>query len=409
VNKDDQSFHTDYDWEHVRAQFRLDPDYVHIGTSQYISSHPRRVREAIERYRDEMDKNPVVFLMDNELDLERNMRDKAAKYLNMKSEKLIALTDSATMGLGTIYTGINIRKGNEIVLSEHNHYSHQESAKRACERNGTGLREVPLYENLDTITEEEMIDKLMSQVTDKTAILGITWVHSDTGLKTPVAKIAKAVEKVNEAREHGNQVVLIVDGVHGFGVETETFDELGCNFLIASCHKWLYGPRGTGLIAGTDEAWQTVFPVIPDYMATMDYIVKGELRPEHMDGRQMTPGGFHTLEHRWALGDAFDFVESIGKERIRNRVYELNRLCREGLASLPHVNLITPISEELSSGITSFEIRGMTPKEAVKRLVDKKIVATEAPYRKSYVRFTPGIFNSPEDIHKALDAVTSLK
>ena len=74
-----------------------------------------------------------------------------------------------------------------------------------------------------------------------------------------------------------------------------------------------------------------------------------------------------------------------------------------------HVRLHTPISDELSSGIISFEIKGLSTEDAVKELNKRKVVATASPYRESWVRFTPGIINMEADIDKALEIVNSLK
>jgi len=63
----------------------------------------------------------------------------------------------------------------------------------------------------------------------------------------------------------------------------------------------------------------------------------------------------------------------------------------------------------LSSGIVSFEVKGMSPKETAQALIDKKVISTEAPYKKRYARFTPGIYITEKDVQKALDAVQSLK
>lgn len=115
------------------------------------------------------------------------------------------------------------------------------------------------------------------------------------------------------------------------------------------------------------------------------------------------------MEHQWAMPDAFEWVEGIGKENIYQRVHELNRMCKEGLAEMPHVTLYTPMDDRLSAGIVSFRVNGMTVKDTVKRLVEKKVIATEAPYKETYARFTPGIINTPEDVKRALDAVQSLK
>lgn len=397
------------DWEAIRALYNLDRDYTHLGASQFVASHPRPVREAIDKHRRELDSNPVLYIMEHEQSYAQKGRIAAARYLRMDDPDNIALTTSTTMGLGTIYTGLNIRGHHEILTTEHNYYSQQEAANRAKERTGALLREVTYYENIHEVTQEEMVHNIVSQIRDNTRVVGTTWVHSDTGLKSPIAKISKEIDKINKSRDEDNRIIFLVDGVHGFGIETDTFDELGCDFLIAGCHKWLYGPRGTGLVAGKKSAWQHVYPVIPCFSELMWDIIKGGQQPNIVNGPDMSPGGFHALEHYWALPSAFEYCESIGKDVIYQRVHELNRLCKEGLASMSHVNLATPIDDDLSAGIISFEVKGLTVKETVDRLIEKKVIATVAPYEKSYARFTPGIYNTPEEIQLALDAVQSLK
>jgi isopenicillin-N epimerase len=397
------------DWEEIKALFPLSPDYIHLATSQYLASHPRPVAEAIDRHRRELDSNPVLYIDAHEQEFATNARKAAAKYLRMNDPDQIALTDSTTMGLGTIYTGLNLQQGQEILTSEHNYYSQQEAIKRAKERTGAEFREITIYEDIHHVTEEEIISNIIKEVSDNTRVLGVTWVHSNTGLKTPLSKLSQALAKINQQRDQSNRVLMVVDGVHGFGIERETFEELGCDFLISGCHKWLYGPRGTGIIAGTPAAWQHVSPIIPSFSETMWDIIKGGQQPEAVNGNHMSPGGFNTLEHHWALPSAFEFAESIGKDVIYERVHELNRLCKEGLASMSHVTLATPMDDNLSAGVVSFEVKGLTVKEVVKSLIEKKIITTEAPYQKSYARFTPGIYNTPEEIKQALDAVHSLK
>jgi selenocysteine lyase/cysteine desulfurase len=141
----------------------------------------------------------------------------------------------------------------------------------------------------------------------------------------------------------------------------------------------------------------------------MDVVIEEEERPDFMDGKQMTPGGFHSLEYRWALADAFRFVNSIGKENIYERVHALNRMCKTGLASMPHVKLHTPMDDELSAGIISFEVDGYSTPDVIKALLEKKVIATAAPYRTSWARFTPGIVNTEKEIEQALSAIWELK
>jgi len=397
------------DWEAVRALFDLDPEYIHMGTAQYFASHPKPVREEIQRHRDALDKNPALYILQKEAELAERCRKAAANYFGVDDHKLITLVDSTTVGLGIVYTGLNIQQGREILTSEHNYYSQQEAIRRASQRTGATFREVKYYEDIHTVTEDEMVSNIMREVTDKTRVIGATWVHSSTGLKSPIAKLAKEIAKVNEKRAEEDRVLLVVDGVHGFGVEKETFPELGCDFFCAGAHKWIYGPRGTGIVAAKASAYNHVYPVIPSFSETMYDIISGKPETDKVDGTTMSPGGFHTMEHLWAMPSGFEFVLSIGKEAIYERVHELARMVKEGLADMSHVMLATPMDDNLSSGIVSFEVKGMSPKETAQALIDKKVISTEAPYKKRYARFTPGIYITEKDVQKALDAVQSLK
>jgi isopenicillin-N epimerase len=75
---------------------------------------------------------------------------------------------------------------------------------------------------------------------------------------------------------------------------------------------------------------------------------------------------------------------------------------------MPHVTLHTPISDDLSAGIVAFEVRGMSSKDARKALLERRILATVAPYQSALLRFTPGIINTPEDVEAGLAAVRAL-
>jgi isopenicillin-N epimerase len=374
-----------------------------------VVSHPKHVQDAIDEYRKQLDEDLVLYTEEMENKNMQKVREAAAAYFGVPNPDDIAVTDSTTMGLGLTYTALNLQKGQEVLTTDHDHYSQHEAIRQATHRTGATCRRIAMYQNLSAVTKEEIVAMTIGAIGEQTRVLGITWVHSSSGLKTPVAEIAAALKKINVQRDKNNKVLLLVDGVHGFGIEKESVEELGCDFFIAGCHKWIYGPRGTGIVVATPAAWQTVTPVIPSFTEVMDAVIAEEERPKEMDGKQMTPGGFHSLEYRWALCDAFQWMVGLGKEAVYQRVHELNRRCKEGLASMRHVKLHTPMSDDLSAGIISFEIKGLSTEEAVKKLNEKKVVATASPYKTSWVRFTPGIINSEKETDKALEVVNALK
>src|SRR5207253_1777877 len=98
----------------------------------------------------------------------------------------------------------------------------------------------------------------------------VTWVHSDTGLRFPIEELGRAVEAINAERDHEERIRLCVDGTHGFGIETTGIADMHCHFFVADTHKWLYGPRGTGLIWGRGDEWCEMLRVVPSFTDVMD-------------------------------------------------------------------------------------------------------------------------------------------
>ncbi|MFC4638842.1 aminotransferase class V-fold PLP-dependent enzyme [Deinococcus hohokamensis] len=404
-----QAWQEEARWAQVRAEFALSTDWIHLGDSQFLAAHPRIVREAIERHRRNLDENPVLQVEANEDRAMDAVREAAARYLGAATPREIALTDSTTMALGLIYSGFPWQPGDEIVISDHEHYSHRESVRGASIRHHLGVRRVTLYDgSAAQARPDDMVGRIMAAVTPRTRVVAATWVHSDTGLKFPVRQLADQMAQINRGRATDRQLRLVVDGVHGLGIETDTLEDLGAHFFAAGTHKWMYGPRSTGLLwAGLDD-WRGMLRVIPSFTETMDAYSEDEPLPP-MDGRNFTPGGFHSLEHRWAAVKAFEFHEQLGRQRVAERVHALNRQCREGLAAMPHITLHTPMSPALSSGITAFEVQGLPSSEAEERLRKQHIIATVAPYPSAYLRFTPGVINTPEEVDTALAAVAQLR
>ena len=367
------------DWATVRAQFRLQSGLIHMG-GLYLASHPAPVRRAIERHRRGLDANPVGYLHAHEHELEAAVLRAAGAYLRARPAD-VALTDSTTMGLGLLYNGLDLRGGQEVVTTTHDFYATHEALRLKAERSGAGVRQVRLYAQPARATEDEIVDSLTRAVGPRTRVIALTWVHSSTGVKLPVRRIAEALGR-DRAR-----LLLCVDGVHGLGVEDATVGGLGCDFLVAGCHKWLFGPRGTGFVWGRPEAWPAASPTIPSFSGGSA-------------GGLMTPGGFHSFEHRWALAEAFRFHGRIGKRRVAARIHALNRRLKAGLAEMGHVTLLTPRADALSAGIVVFSVDRLSPAAVVAALRRRRIVATVTPYAPPHARLAPGLLNTPAEVDR---------
>ena len=396
------------DWTAVRAQFALTEDFIHMS-AMLISSHPKPVREAIDEHQRGMDANPITYLHQNNRRLQEVARAAAGQYLGISGSD-IALTDSTTMGVALVYNGLRLTPDHEILTTEQDYYVTHEALRLAAKRTGAKVRKIPLYEHINGITEDQIVDRIAQAITPATRVLALTWVHSSTGLKLPLRRIADALNRINVDRDESNRVLLCVDGVHGFGIEDVTLADLGCDFLMAGCHKWLFGPRGTGIVAGTKRGWDAVLPTIPSFIdgSTWDAWFTGTEPAGPTTGSRMTPGGYKAFEHQWALTQAFSFHQRIGKARVAARTHELARQLKEGLAGMPHVVLHTPNLDSLSAGIVSFDVQGLSPSAAVMRLRERRIIASVAPYAVPHVRLTPCLANTFQEIETVLQEVRSL-
>jgi len=396
-------------WSAVRGQFRLDPKLTHFATF-ILASHPKPVRRRIAEHRAALDADPHTYVSANEFSRELEVASAAAAYLGTDPD-LIALTDSTTMGLALVYRTFRLRPGEEVLTTEHDHYSTHESLRLRAEADGVRVRKARLYppRTPELATADGVVEALRRAVGPDTRLVAITWVHSSSGVKLPVRRIADALATVNAARSPDQRIMLVVDGVHGLGSERLRVEELGCDVFVAGCHKWLWGPRGTGLVWAKPAAWERMRPVIPSF----DPRVYGSWllgRPlEAPPGPTMSPGGFQSFEHRWALSAAFELHQAIGPERIARRTQALSRRLREGIAAVPGLELRSP-GGELGSGIVCCEVSGRGVGEIVGALRSRYgIVASVTPYAVGFVRFGTSCLNTRREVDRLVAALAGLR
>lgn len=383
------------DWAAVRAQFALARNRVHL-TSFLLAAHPRPVRQAIDRHRRGLDANPIDYLHANEGRLTAEARSAAGRFLRVPAAE-VALTDSTTMGLGLLYTRLALRPQDEILTTEHDFYATHEAIRLS----GARVRRVGLYDDPRQASVDEIVTRVRRAVTARTRLVALTWVHSSTGVKLPLRAIADALPE---------RVLVCVDGVHGLGAEAETVRSLQCDAFAAGCHKWLYGPRGTGVLWAGPRVRELVRPTIPSFDDGTSYgaWLAGRAPSGVPDGARLTPGGFHSFEHRWALTEAFEFHEAIGRARVEARIRTLVARLRAGLSDVPGVTVRTPAAGPLSAGLVCFDVEGHEPADVVARLAARRIVASVTPYARRHVRLGPGIVNTIGDVDAAVRAVAAL-
>jgi selenocysteine lyase/cysteine desulfurase len=413
AEKPNPSAGTDFkDWESVRQQFQLSPDYIHLALF-FLASHPKPVRQAIEQYREKIDANPFIAVDGAVFEPNENIPSQVcqaiASYI-AGDPRDIALTQNTTTGLALLYHGLPLREGDEVLTTTHDHYVHHESIRLATGRCGATWRKIPLFDSYNSISPDEIAGRVRKAIGPKTRAVGVTWVHSSSGVRLPIARIAEAIAEANRGRGENDRVLLIVDGVHGIGVEDPKITALGCDAFAAGTHKWMFGPRGTGFVWAKPAVWQKMRPVIPSFFSLEPFEAWEQERAPQTPARAawFSPGGFQAFEHYFALPAAIRFHHDIGPARITARIHELNGQMKEGLARMPNIQLYTPRDDNLSAGMVCFDVKGMPPERVVKRLLDQRIVASTTPYRASYARLSCGVMNTSQEIDTVLGEIRNL-
>ncbi|MDR2309337.1 MAG: aminotransferase class V-fold PLP-dependent enzyme [Paucimonas sp.] len=382
-------------WRQLRALFPLDPEVAHFANF-LVTAHPQPVQAAIDRHRADLDRNPAA-LMDwesqYEWQREDEVRDWAGRYLEV-GPRQIALTGSTTEGLAMIYGGLKVAPGQEILTTEHEHYSTHRTLAFRTRREGTQVRKLRLFDKPWEVSTDQVLSTLERNIRPQTRVLGMTWVHSGSGVKLPVGEIGALVRRHNRERSEAERILYVVDGVHGFGVENARFADFNCDYFIAGTHKWMFGPRGTGIICAASARMEHLTPSVATFSRDEDFATI------------MTPGGYHAFEHRWALGEAFKLHLALGKADVQARIHQLNSLLKARLAEHRQVELVTPSSPAFSAGFTFFRIPGKDADAIAAHLVRHKVMS-DAVHRDvgPVVRLAPSLLNDEQQIDRVMTLV----
>ncbi len=157
-------------------------------SAMLIASHPLPVQEAIERHRRGLDADPVEYLEAHDERLTGAARQAAATYLGIHPSH-VALTDSTTMSVGLVYSGLMLKPGDEIITTEQDYFVTDETLRLAAARSAATVRKISLFERSEAADADAIVSSITSAITPATRLVALTWVHSSTVLKIPVERI----------------------------------------------------------------------------------------------------------------------------------------------------------------------------------------------------------------------------
>lgn len=378
---------TDEDfWHFIRQQYTVSPNLMNLNNGG-VSPQPKPVQEAHIRNYEYCNEAPSYFMW-RVLDQGREpLRERLAQLAGV-SPLEIAINRNTTEGLNTIIFGLNLKAGDEVVLSKFDYPNMMNAWKQREKRDGIKLNWVEL--SMPEESEEEIVKKYASAITSKTKIVHITHMINWTGQILPARKIADVA--------HSKGCEVIVDGSHSFAHLTYNISDLDCDYYATSLHKWLCAPFGTGFMFIKKEKIKNVWALLSAPIPDADNIGKFECI------------GTRSFAAEMAIGNAIDFQLLISNERKEARLRYLKNYWCSKVAKLPGVKLYTSLKDNYSCAIATLGIEGMKGSEISAELFDKYKIHTTGIDHEGVngVRITPHVYTSMDDLDRLVSAITSI-
>ena len=322
-------------WARIRSQFMMPEGFAYLNTGT-LGPTPKPVYDAMVEYWRLMAVNPHE---NSNMLQERQeaIRVKAAQFVGASPDE-IALTRNTTEGLVTAIKGLDLKQGDQILYSFHEHSSNLQPWKLQAKRYGFELTEVPFP--TPPKNPDEILNKFNDAITPRTRVITVAHCTTVTGCLTPVKELTKL------ARSKG--ILCLVDGAHTLGMIQYNLHELDVDTYASPAHKWLAAPAGSGLLyvrAGLiDKIW-------PNIVTQSWYQDKGARKYDRLSRRPWPQVA--------VLEDAIDYQLAIGRARIENRARGLATYLRSRAAEIPGVVLYTSNDPRLAAAITTLGIKGV--------------------------------------------------
>ena len=373
-------------WGWVRSSYTVSPNIINLNNGG-VAPQPKVVQDAHIRYYQYCNEAPSYYMWQL-LDQGREpLRERLATLCGCDKEE-VAINRNATEGLNTVIFGLNLKAGDEVVLTKQDYPNMINAWKQREKRDGIKL--VWLDLSLPMEQEDEIAARYIQAFTARTKVVMVTHLINWCGQIMPVRKVADAA--------HTRGIQVIADGAHTFAHLDFKIPDLGCDYFASSLHKWLSAPFGSGLLYIKKDRIRDVWALLSN------------TEPDGTDIRKFESLGTRSFASEMAIGTAIDFHEVIGAARKEARLRKLKDHWVNQVKDLRRVTFNQPMTPHLSCAIGSVAVEGKKPEEVAGELFTRyKIHSVAINWENIHgVRITPNVYTSLQELDKLAGAIRKM-
>jgi len=359
-------------WSTIQNAFTVTRGIINLNNGG-VSPSPRMVTEALVRYIWQQE-DATAYTMWQILEPQsETIRTGLAEMFGCDREE-IAITRNASESLEILLMGIDFKSGDEILTTTQDYPRMLTTLRQRERREGLKLKlvQIPIPpKDLNEITAA-----FASGITNRTKLILIAHQINITGQITPVKAVCEM------ARAKG--IETIVDGAHSFGQFEFQQKDLGCDYFGTSLHKWLFAPKGTGLLYVKRAKIEKLWPLMA---------AESKQAP---DIRKFEEIGTHSAAPKLAIGEALLFSNGVGPKRKEARLRYLSRCWMNKLKDVPKVRFNTSFDPNQSCAIANVKIEGLDQGAIGSYLFSKHRIFTTPIVHEEFtgIRITPNLYTT---------------
>jgi selenocysteine lyase/cysteine desulfurase len=371
-------------WLSVRDQFVMPKDLTMLNAANLCpSSGP--VLETLYKATRDMDQDPSFDNRAKLGDGRENTRKLLADFLRVTPEEIV-ITRNTSESNNLVSTGVDLKAGDEVLLTADNHPSNHTAWQEKAKRFGFTVKDVPVPNPHPGF--DHYIDAFTRAITPKTKLIAFTHLTSTVGDLFPAKELCRL------ARDRG--ILTLVDGAQTFGLLDVDLSDMQPDFYSGSAHKWPCGPKENGVLFinrnAQSKIWASIYSAYPGRV--------GVSRSFEGFGQRDEPAMI-------AFGEALKLQTQIGRAQIERRSRDLTRALIEGLRRIDGVKIWTSSEPSRTAAVLSFQPGNLDVRKLSTALYQKDRIgcATRGGQDRPGLRFSPHFYNTHADVEKTVAAI----